>query len=58
MRGNAGAEGAIIALASDFAFALEGSVLNPHYKKSFVGNGEASTEVHSSRFRKTGSKNG
>ena len=33
VRGNAGAGGAMMALASDFAFAREGSVLNPHYKK-------------------------
>lgn len=33
VRGNAGAGGAMMALASDFVFAREGSVLNPHYKK-------------------------
>ena len=33
LRGNAGAGGAMMALASDLAFAREGSVLNPHYKK-------------------------
>ena len=32
LRGNAGAGGAMMALASDFAFAREGVVLNPHYK--------------------------
>lgn len=30
--GNAGAGGAMMALASDFAFARDGVVLNPHYK--------------------------
>lgn len=33
LRGNAGAGGAMMALASDFAFARDGAVLNPHYKK-------------------------
>ncbi|RMX58263.1 hypothetical protein pdam_00000240 [Pocillopora damicornis] len=32
LRGNAGAGGAMMALASDFAFARDGVVLNPHYK--------------------------
>jgi len=32
MRGNAGAGGAILALAADKVFAREGVVLNPHYK--------------------------
>ena len=32
LRGNAGAGGAMLALASDFAFARDGVVLNPHYK--------------------------
>lgn len=33
VRGNAGAGGAIMSIASEFAFAREESVLNPHYKK-------------------------
>ena len=33
LRGNAGAGGVMMALASDFAFAREAAVLNPHYKK-------------------------
>lgn len=33
LRGNAGAGGAMMALASDVAFAREGVVLNPHYKQ-------------------------
>ncbi|XP_078379709.1 hydrogenase maturation factor HoxX-like [Oculina patagonica] len=33
LRGNAGAGGAMMALASDFAFARDGVVLNPHYKQ-------------------------
>ena len=33
LRGNAGAGGVMMALASDFAYAREGCVLNPHYKK-------------------------
>ena len=33
LRGNAGAGGVMMALASDFAFAREGTILNPHYKK-------------------------
>ncbi|MEH0158638.1 hydrogenase maturation protein [Limibacter armeniacum] len=33
MQGNAGAGGAILALAADYVFAREGVVLNPHYKK-------------------------
>jgi putative two-component system hydrogenase maturation factor HypX/HoxX len=32
VRGNAGAGGAILALAADYVFAREGVVLNPHYK--------------------------
>ena len=32
LRGNAGAGGAMMALASDFAFARDGVVLNPHYR--------------------------
>lgn len=33
MAGNAGAGGAILALAADFVYARAGIVLNPHYKK-------------------------
>ena len=33
LRGNAGAGGVMMALASDFAYAREGCVLNPHYKR-------------------------
>ncbi|XP_068670637.1 hydrogenase maturation factor HoxX-like [Montipora foliosa] len=33
LRGNAGAGGVMMALASDLVFAREGIVLNPHYKK-------------------------
>jgi Methionyl-tRNA formyltransferase len=33
MQGNAGAGGVILGLASDFVYAREGVVLNPHYKK-------------------------
>jgi len=36
MRGNAGAGGAILALAADFVFARSGIVLNPHYRS--MGN--------------------
>ena len=32
MRGNAGAGGAMLAIAADFVFARPGTVINPHYK--------------------------
>ena len=32
MRGNAGAGGAMLAIAADFVFARAGAVINPHYK--------------------------
>jgi hypothetical protein len=34
LRGNAGAGGAMLALAADRVYARQGVVLNPHYKRS------------------------
>ncbi len=45
MHGNAGAGGAILALASDIVYAREGIILNPHYKKMGLHGSEYWTKL-------------
>lgn len=54
VRGNAGAGGAMMVLASDFAVAREGSLLNPHYKKMQLYGSEYHTYIFPSKARGIG----
>ena len=50
---NAGAGGVYLALATDYCFAKEGVVLNPHYKNMGLYGSELHTATAASKFGKS-----
>lgn len=50
MQANAGAGGVYLGLATDFTFAKEGIVLNPHYKKMGLFGSELHTLTAARKF--------